>query len=190
MVVVTVEAYKNAGVYIITVKNEELFWIKTSDVQNGLGFKNVLDLVRKEVCDIFETKNLTKEQKTKREIRKIPTDDSEFKYARSDIIEKIIKNCRGVKKSNDGISRMKKEEQRENFRILLGFKENDIMNREQYTITSQIEQVFANEKVKPQHFVLNRYYIDLYFPEHKLAVEVDEKAHLDRNEDEDSKREK
>ena len=63
------------------------------------------------------------------------------------------------------------------------------MNREEYTIASQIEQVFANEKIKPQHFVLNKYYIDYYFPEHRLAVEIDEKAHLDRNEDKDKKRE-
>ena len=44
---------------------------------------------------------------------------------------------------------MRKEDQRENFRILLGFKENHIMNREEYTVTSEIEQVFANEKIKP-----------------------------------------
>ena len=48
--------------------------------------------------------------------------------------------------------------------------------------------MFANEKIKPQHFVLNKYYIDLYFPEHKLAVEVGEKDHLDRNENKDKKR--
>ena len=78
---------------------------------------------------------------------------------------------------------MEKEEQRENFGAILGFKENNIMNREQYTVTSQIEQVFANERIKPQHFVLEKYYIGFYFPEHKLAVEVDQKVHLDRNED-------
>ena len=91
-------------------------------------------------------------------------------------------NCRGVKNSNDGISRMEKEEQKDHFRTLIGFKENDIMNREVYTIASQIEQVFGNEKIKPQHFVLNKYYIEYYFPEHKLAVEIDEKAHLDERE--------
>ena len=63
MVVITAEAYKNAGVDIITIKNKELFWVKTSDVQNGLGLKSVPDLVRKEICGIFETKDLTKEQK-------------------------------------------------------------------------------------------------------------------------------
>ena len=43
---------------------------------------------------------------------------------------------------------MKKQEQRENLRILLGFKENYIMNSEEHTVTSQIEKVFANEKKK------------------------------------------
>ena len=171
-VVITVETYKNAKVHTITVKNKILFWVKMMGVQKGLGIKNIHDLARKEVCGIFETKNFTAEQKkkyirTESEITKKPADDSKYKYARSDLMEKIIKNCRGVKKFNDDINRMKKEEQRENFRILLGFKENDIMNREEYTVTSQIEQVFANEKIKPEHFVLNKYYIDLYFPEHK-----------------------
>ena len=86
MVVITVQAYKNAGIDIVIVKSKELLWVKTSDVQNGLGLKNVLDLVRKEICGIFETKNLTKEQKrkyikTKSKISEIPTDDSKFKYA-------------------------------------------------------------------------------------------------------------
>ena len=86
MVVITVQAYKNAGIDIVIVKSKELFWVKTSDVQNGLGLKNVLDLVRKEICGIFETKNLTKEQKrkyikTKSKISEIPTDGSKFKYA-------------------------------------------------------------------------------------------------------------
>ena len=165
------------------------------DVQKGLGIKCIYDLTKKEVCGILESKNFTKEQKrkyirTEREISKILTDNSKFQYACSYLMEKVIQNCRGVKKCNDGINRMKKEEQKENFRILLGFKENEIMNRGEYTVTSQIEQVFANEKIKPQHFVLNKYYIDIYFLEHKLAVEVDEKAHLERNEDEDRKREK
>ena len=195
MVVITVEAYKNTKVHTITVKNKKLFWVKMMDVQKGLGIKNIHDLARKEVCGIFETKSFTEEQKrkyirTEREISKILTDDYKFKYARSDLIEKLIKNCRGVKKSNDGINRMKKKEQKGNFRTLLGFKENDIMNREEYTTALQIEQLFSNEKIKPHHFVLNKYYIDCYFPEHKLAVEIDEKAHLDRNEDKDKKEKK
>ena len=40
-------------------------------------------------------------------------------------------------------------------------------------------KIFSNEKTLPQHSVLS-YQIDLYFPEHKLAIEVDEKVHEDR----------
>ena len=39
---------------------------------------------------------------------------------------KTIKNCRGVKRCNDGIKKMEKTNQRDNFRMLLGFKEKYI----------------------------------------------------------------
>ena len=40
----------------------------------------------------------------------------------------MIKSCRGVKQCNDGVNRLQKEKQRENFRTILGFKEHDIIN--------------------------------------------------------------
>ena len=57
---------------------------------------------------------------------------------RSYLLEKIIKNCRGVKKCQDGINRMEKEEQRENFRILLGFMENDIMLTKEQSVLKSV----------------------------------------------------
>ena len=95
MVVITVEAYKNVEVHTITVKNKTLFWVKMCDVHKGLRIKNIHDLVRKEVCVIFETKNCTEELKRKyirieREITKKLADDSKYKYAGTDLIEKII----------------------------------------------------------------------------------------------------
>ena len=48
--------------------------------------------------------------------------NSKFTYARNDIAEKIIKNCRSIK----GINKLNKEQKRENFRELLDFKENEI----------------------------------------------------------------
>ena len=97
MVVITVEAYKNAQVHTITVKNKELFWVKMKEVQNGLDVKCISDLLRKKMCGIFGTKNLTREQKTKYirseyQISKIIIDNKKNKYARNDIMEKIIKN--------------------------------------------------------------------------------------------------
>ena len=111
MVFITVQDYVEARVHAIKVENKKLFWVKMIDVLKGLELKNICDLAIKEICGIFETKNFTEEQKkkyirTEREITKKPVDDSKYKYARSDLMEKMIKNCRGVKQCNDGVNRL------------------------------------------------------------------------------------
>ena len=40
----------------------------------------------------------------------------------SDMMEKVIKNCRGVKRCNDGINRKQEKDQREKFRSALALK--------------------------------------------------------------------
>ena len=62
MVVVIAEAYQNARVHTITVKNKDFFCVKIKD---RLGIKNVSDLLRKEICGRFGTKDLTEKQKMK-----------------------------------------------------------------------------------------------------------------------------
>ena len=73
MVAITVQAYADARVYSIKVGNRELFWVEMTDVQKGLGIKNISDLVRKEIQGIFETKSLTKKQ-----IRKCKRSEAEI----------------------------------------------------------------------------------------------------------------
>ena len=96
------------------------------------------------MCVMFGTSDLTKEQKKKyiraaKEIsNELENDCQNCKYARSDTMEKIIENSRGVKKSNDSINRTEKKSQRENFRAFLGFKENDINESKEYSITKTI----------------------------------------------------
>ena len=87
-------------------------------------------------------------------------------------MEKIIKNCR-VKKSN------RDNTNRENFRILLGFKEKDLFITKEESVLIKIMKVLSMERILLQYFVLN-YKIYVYFPEHKLAIEIDEKGHTDR----------
>ena len=48
-------------------------------------------------------------------------------------MEKIIENCTGVKRCNDGINRTEKEI----LRTILGFKENDIYESKEYSITKK-----------------------------------------------------
>ena len=63
MVVITVEAYQHARVHTITVKNRDFLGVKMKDVQDGLGIRNISDLLRKEICGRFGTKDLTEKQK-------------------------------------------------------------------------------------------------------------------------------
>ena len=56
-------------------------------------------------------------------------------------------------------------------------------------MTSKITKAFPNEEISPQHSIFS-YNIDLYFPEHKLAIQGDEKAHTDRNINYEKKRQK
>ena len=103
-------------------------------------------------------------------------------------MERVIKNCRGVKKSNDSVNRLDKEKQRENFRQLFGFQESEIYERKEYLIVKQIKKVFKRQKIIEQYRV-KKYFIDLSFPEHKLGIEIDENGHTDRSEIKEQERE-
>ena len=59
--------------------------------------------------------------------------DNKSKYSKNDIMEKVIKNCRGVKKSNNGLNKLDKEKT-ENFRLLLGFKETEIYESKEHSV--------------------------------------------------------
>ena len=78
-------------------------------------------------------------------------------------MEEVIKNCRGVKQYNDDITRFDKEKQRNNFRQLLGFKENQTFETKEYSIVKQIKKVFKRLKITNQ-FNFDKYFIDLFFP--------------------------
>ena len=147
------------------------------------------------MCGIFETSDLMKEQKKKyirsaKEISKnLENDSHNCKYARNDIIEKVIKNGRGVKKSSDGVNKLDKEKSRENFRQLLGFKENGIYESKECSIIKRIRKICKNQILTEQYRAKN-YLIDLVFLEHKLETEIDENGHISRSKIEEQKREK
>ena len=84
---------------------------------------------------------------------------------------------------------MEKEEQRKNFRALLGFKEHDIMLPKELSTKLKIKKMFPNEIIEEQYKALG-YFIDLAFPVHKLDLEVDENGHMDRSKADEKKRQK
>ena len=70
----------------------------------------------------------------------------------------------------------------------MGFKENEIFETKEYSIVKQIKKVFKRQKIIDQYWV-EKYFIDLYFPEHKLGIENDENGHTDRPETKEQERE-
>ena len=54
MDLISAKSYKNAKVHTIQVKND--LWVSMKDIGNGLGVKNISDLVLKEIYGAYEKK--------------------------------------------------------------------------------------------------------------------------------------
>ena len=75
------------------------------------------------------------------------------------------------------------------FKRSLGFKLHYVINCKEQTVFESIKDAFEGENMQTQYSVLG-YKIDLYFHEYKLAIEVDELGHNDRNIDYEIQRQK
>ena len=58
MVDVCVKEFTIVKVHTRTTGNRRLFWVRMYDVQEGLGIKNISDLVRKKIMVFLRLKNL------------------------------------------------------------------------------------------------------------------------------------
>ena len=97
------------------------------------------------------------------------------KFLRIDLALKIIMDCRTDESCN-----LKRN---------LGFTLHDVINTKEQTIINSIKDAFEGEDMQTQYTVIG-YKIDLYFHEYKLAIEVDELGHNDRNIDYEIQRQK
>ena len=71
----------------------------------------------------------------------------------------------------------------------LGFTLHDVINTKEQTVISTIKDIFEGENMQTQYSVLG-YRIDLYFHKYKLAIEVGELGHNDRNIDHEIQRQR
>ena len=70
MCLISAEEYKNANVAFLTIKTSNEIWVSMKDIGSGIGFKNISDLVLKEIYVICETKNPSKEQVNEHKMKK------------------------------------------------------------------------------------------------------------------------
>ena len=123
MSLISAERYKNADVFYLTIRKTGELWISIKDVGDGLGVKNISDLVLKEIQGICGKKELTKEETkcykmTEREIfekfdklseDKLNTKSNKNVFVKNTIMTNIIKHCRGEKKRYKGNRRIYKK---------------------------------------------------------------------------------
>ena len=115
MYLISAEGYTNAGVDLLIIKKTGEIWAKTKDIQDGLGVKNMSDLVFKKIYCIYKAKNLTNKQirkykMTEKEIfekyANLSEDELSEKsnknvYVKNDVMITVIKRCRGEKKRGE-----------------------------------------------------------------------------------------
>ena len=70
----------------------------------------------------------------------------------------------------------------------MGFKEKEVFESKGYSITKKIKKIFKKQEIIDQYRV-EKYFIDLFFPVHKLGIEIDKNRHLDRSETKEKERE-
>ena len=74
-------------------------------------------------------------------------------------------------------------------RTRLGFKQYDVILTKEQLVLTKIKSSSEGENMQRQNSALD-YRIDLYFHEYKLAIEIDENNHSNRNIDYEIKRQK
>ena len=74
-------------------------------------------------------------------------------------------------------------------KIKLGFNQLDPIMTKQRSIGLRLRKLFSSKEIIEDFSALN-YLIDFYFPKYKLAIEVDELGHKDRDQTKGNERQK
>ena len=154
MAAITKKAYENNGIEVITYELGKL-GLNKRHVQEQLGHKNLPALTNK----------YKKYEKCRCELNE-STKQSDRRFIHIDLALKVITDCRTVESCN--------------FKRNVGFTLHDVINTKEQLVISAIKNAFEGEDMQTQYSVLS-YRIDLYFHKYKLAIEVDELGHADRN---------
>ena len=154
---ITRETYEANGIEVIADKLGKL-WLNERHVEKKLGYKNLHAL----------TNQYPKKYKKQRSELNESTNQPNRRFIHVDLALKVIMNSR-----TDESCKFKRN---------LGFTLHDVINTKKQTVINSIKDAFEGENMQTQYTVLG-YRTDLYFHKYKLAIEVDELGHNDRNAD-------
>ena len=154
-----------------------------SDAGKRCVCKNIYDLVDKEIKGkhgVKKISELTKQQIGKYKINrsKLIKGSKDSMCVHEEILIPIIMQSRFP---NPKIIK---------FRSDLGFNQINLILKKEQSVVILLLKTFSAEKIKLQHKILEneRVRIFMYFSEQKLVVEIDEKGHIDRNQNKENER--
>ena len=156
MVDISKKAYEGNDIEVI-VDGIGTLWLNEKHVEEKLGHKD---------STVITNKYDPVYKKHRFELVDKPQKQRKRRFLRSDLALKVIIDCR----TNESC----------NLRRNLGFRLHDVINTKERTVLKSIKDAFEGEDMQTQYSFL-AYRIALYFHKHKLAIEVDELGHADRN---------
>ena len=165
MVSINKETYENDNIEAI-VDGNNVLWLNEKHIEEKLGHKTLADITNK-YDQMYKNH--------RHELLNNPKKQSNRRFLRSDLALKIIMNCR-----TDELCNLKRK---------LGFKLHDVINTKEQAVLKSIKDAFKREDMQTQYSALG-YRFDLYFYKYKLAIEVDELGHADRNLSDEIERQK
>ena len=156
MVDIGKETYENNDIEII-VDGIGTLWLNEEHVEEKLGHEN-LPVITNKYDSVYKKHRYEFVDKPKKQPNK--------RALHSGSALKVIMGRRTNKSCN-----LKKK---------LGFNLHDVINTKEQAVLKSIKDAFKGESLQTQYSFLG-YRIDLYFHKHKLAIEVGELEHADRN---------
>ena len=156
MIDITKETLKNNDNEVI-IDGVNTLWLNEKHIEEQLAHIN-LPAITNKYDKIYK--------KHRYELVDEPIKQPNRRFLRIDLALKIIMDCR-----TDESCSLKRN---------LGFNLHDVINTKEQTVLRSIKDAFEGEDMQTQYTVIG-YKIDLYFHKHKLAIEVDELGHADRN---------
>ena len=156
MVNINKETYENNDIEVITDKLSKL-WLNERHVQQQLGLKSLPALTNKYDAEY---------KKCRYELNESTKQPNRRRFIYNELGLKVIMDC-----GTDESCNRKRN---------LGFTLHGVINTKEQTVINSIKDAFEGEDMQTQYTVLNCR-IDLYFHKYKLAIEIDELGHNDRN---------
>ena len=164
MVEFTKETWGKNGVEVIVLNG--IKWLNETSIKDQLEHSNLAGVTLQYSSEL---------RKQRQELQDCGKYQPCRRILKEEFAKRIIMDCRTTPAVN--------------FKTKFGFRQHDPIMTQEHSIFPKIVTLFEAKEIILQHNVLG-YRTDAYFSKYKLAIEVDEQEHNDRDIDYETERQK